>query len=468
LIVIDFIDMEESRNQRAVERRLKEALKNDRARIQVGRISPFGLLEMSRQRLRPSLAEASMETCPSCGGAGLLRSTESAALHVLRAIEEEGLRGRSAEIRVHVPTRVALYVLNNKRQALADIEARYSFVVGFVEDNTLISAGHEVERVRTRTEAPPEPKGPEPITALTSEPPELVDEEVPPEAEVEAEPEPIETTEAAEAETAETGISRRRRRRRRGRPEGVERGHMRQAPGEAPSAERELQIAAPEVAERDEMEIAASESLEPAATHARERPAEGEPPADDDASSGGMARRRRRGRRGGRRRRGRVGGIGHVELESAQPAPIDGEPSEAGAPAEAAEAETHGESDDRARRHRRRGRRGRGGIGPGAGEDSTWRSKPRGETHTAVDDMGPKAADSSIAAEPSARYEPVAAEPRADHKVEHHAAVERSAVPPAEASKERRPVPQPLGDEEPAQPDGPPRRGWWQRVLTGR
>ena len=98
LIVIDFIDMEEHRNQISVERRLKEALKNDRARIQVGRISPFGLLEMSRQRLRPSLAEASTQPCPHCGGTGFIRSVESTALYVLRSIEEEGIRRRSAEI----------------------------------------------------------------------------------------------------------------------------------------------------------------------------------------------------------------------------------------------------------------------------------------------------------------------------------------------------------------------------------
>ncbi len=116
LIVIDFIDMEEHRNQGAVERRLKEALKNDRARIQVGRISPFGLLEMSRQRLRPSLVEASTQPCPHCGGTGFIRSTKSTALYVLRSIEEEGIRRRSAEVCVYVPTTVALYILNQKRR----------------------------------------------------------------------------------------------------------------------------------------------------------------------------------------------------------------------------------------------------------------------------------------------------------------------------------------------------------------
>ncbi len=121
LIVIDFIDMEEHRNQATVERKLKDAMRHDRARIQLGRISPFGLLEMSRQRLRPSLLEASTQPCPHCDGTGHIRSTESTALHVLRAIEEEGMRRRSAEISVAVPTAVALYILNHKREALVRI-----------------------------------------------------------------------------------------------------------------------------------------------------------------------------------------------------------------------------------------------------------------------------------------------------------------------------------------------------------
>ena len=127
LIVIDFIDMEESRNNAAVERKLKEALRNDRARIQVGRISPFGLLELSRQRLRPSLFEASMVTCRHCRGTGHVRSTESTALYMLRAIEDEGLKQRSTAVTVTVPTAVALYILNNKRAALAEIRSPPSY-----------------------------------------------------------------------------------------------------------------------------------------------------------------------------------------------------------------------------------------------------------------------------------------------------------------------------------------------------
>ncbi len=119
LIVIDFIDMEEGRNNAQVERRIKDAMRHDRARIQIGRISPFGLMELSRQRLRPSVLEASTEPCPHCGGTGHIRSTESTALHILRAIEEEGMRRRTAEITVAVPTIVALYLLNHKREALS-------------------------------------------------------------------------------------------------------------------------------------------------------------------------------------------------------------------------------------------------------------------------------------------------------------------------------------------------------------
>jgi len=149
LIVIDFIDMEHSRNIHAVERKLKDSLRADRARIQVGRISHFGLLEMSRQRLRSSLAEASSNTCPTCGGAGHVRSIESTALHVLRAIEEEGIRKRSAQIAVHVPTAIALYVLNQKRQTLAEIEARYKVAVSIETDESLVPPDYRLDRTRS-------------------------------------------------------------------------------------------------------------------------------------------------------------------------------------------------------------------------------------------------------------------------------------------------------------------------------
>ncbi len=152
LIVVDFIDMEEHRHNSAVERRLKDAMRHDRARIQIGRISPFGLLELSRQRLRPSLLEASTQPCPHCNGTGHIRSTESTALHLLRAIEEEGMRRRTAEIKVAVTSAVALYVLNQKRAALQQIEARYGCHVTVDEDETLDPAGLP-PRARARVHA---------------------------------------------------------------------------------------------------------------------------------------------------------------------------------------------------------------------------------------------------------------------------------------------------------------------------
>ena len=138
LIVIDFIDMEDQRHNTQVERRLKEALKSDRARIQMGRISHFGLLEMSRQRLRPSLIETSTVVCRHCGGSGHVRSTESTALHLLRAFEEEGIRKRSSEIAVSAPTAVTLYILNQKREALGQIEQRYGLHIVLAADDSLI------------------------------------------------------------------------------------------------------------------------------------------------------------------------------------------------------------------------------------------------------------------------------------------------------------------------------------------
>ncbi|MEX1146867.1 MAG: ribonuclease E/G, partial [Sphingomonadales bacterium] len=145
LVVIDFIDMEDRGNNRQVERRLKEALKSDRARIQVGRISAFGLLEMSRQRLRPGVLEASTLPCPQCEGTGFVRSTESASLHVLRAIEEEGIRGRAARISIHMSTAVALYLLNEKRAPIAEIERECHVVVRIEAEEDLKTGEFKIE-----------------------------------------------------------------------------------------------------------------------------------------------------------------------------------------------------------------------------------------------------------------------------------------------------------------------------------
>ena len=150
LIVIDFIDMDESRNQRAVEKRFKDSVKTDRARMQIGRISMFGLLELSRQRMRPSLMETSSNLCPHCDGTGHVRSIESMAVRVLRMIEEEGIRERSSAVSVTVPTAVALYILNQKRAVLNAIETRCGFSIEILGDDTISLNDAKLERVKAR------------------------------------------------------------------------------------------------------------------------------------------------------------------------------------------------------------------------------------------------------------------------------------------------------------------------------
>ena len=151
LIVIDFIDMEERRNNNAVEKRLKDKLKTDRARIQVGRISGFGLLEMSRQRLRPGMLEATTQPCPSCHGTGLIRSDDSLALTILRQLEEEGTRKRSREVLLTAPVAVINYLMNAKREHVAAIEARYGMAVRLEADPHKVSPDFTIEKFKTAT-----------------------------------------------------------------------------------------------------------------------------------------------------------------------------------------------------------------------------------------------------------------------------------------------------------------------------
>ena len=193
LIVIDFIDMEAKKHNGMVERRLKEALKNDRARIQVGHISHFGLMEMSRQRLRPSLAETSFIACPHCGGMGHVRSTESAAIHVLRGIEEEGAKRRAAEIVVYAAPPVALYILNHKRERLGEIEQRYGMRVLCLGDDGQMTSQFRIERLRAQVAV----EAPVTITQDVALPPAEIEAEEEAaavedeEAEAVAEPEPM-------------------------------------------------------------------------------------------------------------------------------------------------------------------------------------------------------------------------------------------------------------------------------------
>jgi ribonuclease E len=148
LIVIDFIDMTPVRHQREVENRLKDAVKHDRARVQIGRISRFGLLEMSRQRLRPSLGESATHVCPRCHGRGTIRSTESSALSILRLIEEESIKDNTSQIHAQVPVSVATYLMNEKRESVRRIETRHGIRVFVIPNEHLETPNHEVIRIR--------------------------------------------------------------------------------------------------------------------------------------------------------------------------------------------------------------------------------------------------------------------------------------------------------------------------------
>ncbi len=253
LIVIDFIDMSESRHQRQVERRLREALKSDRARLQVGRISSFGLLELSRQRLRPSLQELSTKVCPVCLGQGMVRSTEGIALQALRRIQEEGIKNEAAALKLLVPVDVAIYLLNRKRETLAHLEKRYGLRVEVAVDEHLAPHGLALEVLEKREE---------------------------PEPEVEPEAEGVTVREGEKAETAEEGGRRRRRRRRRRRT-----GESRE---ETPATEATA-VEQPAVPPAEAAESAPAETVEAAA---EETPA--------------PARRRRRRRRSRKDREDKV------------------------------------------------------------------------------------------------------------------------------------------------------------------
>jgi ribonuclease E len=328
LVVIDFIDMEEKRNNRAVEKKLNECLKNDRARIQVGRISPFGLLEMSRQRIRTGVLESSSIPCPHCAGTGFVRSTPSVALQVLRSIEETLIKNASYNLIVRTRMEAAFYILNQKRIHLRELETRFGVAISIVADDSLhgtttyaIERGEPALKLEHKSAA----TGIQ-IDAIVpvDEPDEDID------VEAEAEEEAAEEAQGGEERGEEGegeggGRRRRRRRRRRGRDreafagdgqaeDGAEAG---ETEGESDEGEAEVETSGDEAAP-----VKAGES-------------------DEDSGAG---RRRRRGRRGGRGR-GRDETVefaqeeGFVAPDEAQAAPASDEPApvEAGAEAEAAE-----------------------------------------------------------------------------------------------------------------------------------
>ncbi|MGF1501621.1 MAG: Rne/Rng family ribonuclease [Paracoccaceae bacterium] len=256
LIVIDFIDMDEGRNNRSVEKRMKERLKADRARIQIGRISAFGLMEMSRQRLRPGMLEASTKPCPHCHGTGAIRSDDSLSLAILREVEEEGVRERSAEITVTAPIDIANYLINRKRAHLLRIEERHRLRINIFGDPLLISPDYQVQRSKAAA-----PVHEHDATVITAE----------------------SAARGAEAEPAAT-------------------------PAKAPDGRSERRADSRSEARAPEgRETRAKAPVEPKAEAQAE--SAGQARRDDEDETNGTdadgKARRRRGKRGGRRRRGR-------------------------------------------------------------------------------------------------------------------------------------------------------------------
>ena len=458
LVVIDFIDMEMNSNIRKVEKAMKEALKDDRARIQVGRISGFGLMEMSRQRLRTGVLEASTRQCPHCEGTGLVRTASSAGLSALRMLEEEAARGRGNLITLRASQEAAFYVLNNKRHELDEIEQRYGVRIAILPDG-------EVEGARMSVEA----SGPRPERVVDYTP--IVEEDDDLDVVEELDEEEIEEVEAAQEERAERGEDREggRRRRRRRRRRGGQRDENR--------AESEIQGEAGEEADDAEEEGETEGEAETVS-------------ADAAAEAEGEGRRRgRRGRRGGRRRReggedavseGSVAGEEAVEAVEAE---IAQEPVAEAAPEAAAEEEAP------KTRRRPRARKAKESAAPAAeaveaaaetaveaapeapvAEEAP--AKPKRTRRKKAEPVADEAAAAEAAPEaPAADAAP--AKPKrtrrkkADPVVEEVAAAEAapSADTPAEAASPETGDTVTMDGEADATGEGGPRRGWWQRTF---
>jgi ribonuclease E len=446
LIVIDFIDMDENRNNRAVERRLKECLKHDRARIQVGRISHFGLLEMSRQRIRTSVLESSTEKCPYCGGSGHVRSVSSLALQVLRALEEQLMRGATHNLIARTRPDVALYVLNQKRAHLRSLEERFAITLTVVADATVmapqafvIDRGEQVHTVEA-ARAIAEQNQKQAVAAPLEDEDDLEDESIVQE-EVQATEEEAEDVEAAAPSTVPEhgeGEPRRRRRRRgrggRGGRDGREGGeHREHIPIHEGSSEHPTEHASEPIAEGDDEPFAGDEVTdqhgEPAQAEREER---GDRP--DQFRNGERRGRRRRGRRGGRRNR-------HDLDRNGDAAPGMSEP-EVPAPQHS--------------------------FGPGDELAPPARTEP--ELKEAVADLD--------AAPPSAPPPPVSAEapeqqaepPRRRSTVRERAPIGGSDdAPPPAATAPVAPAAEPVVTEvaETEGTDRPRKTGWWSRRFAG-
>ena len=301
LIVIDYIDMVENRSNRAVERKLKEALKDDRARIQVGRISHFGLLEMSRQRIRFGVVESSTHKCPTCQGTGLVRSVESLALMVMRNVEDHVMKKPGQSINLKVPTDVALYILNSKRGTLNTLEAKYGLSITIVADDHVGPSHFAIERGEARLLDREQTAGTHvrvDTATLVESDTDVADAAVDEDEEEDEEVSTEERSSAPRQADGEERGGRRRRRRRRG-------GERDDRPAQQP--QQQPRQAAPVATSADASDNDEDESVEGAPTDA---------PRDD---SDEPRRRRRRGRRGGRRNRRPEDGVegGAVASEAA-------------------------------------------------------------------------------------------------------------------------------------------------------
>jgi ribonuclease E len=432
LIVIDFIDMEENRNNRAVERRLKECLKHDRARIQVGRISHFGLLEMSRQRIRTSVLESSTEKCPYCGGSGHLRSVSSLALQVLRALEEQLMKGATHNLIARTRPDVALYVLNQKRAHLRGLEERFAITITISSDESVtaplafvIDRGDQVHTIEAakaladRTQI---------VAAPLEEEDELeeFDSAAVEDDEVEATAPTLPST--PDEGESETGPRRRRRRRgRRGGRNGSDNLHAQ--PRDHETAGETINEPAGELAPESDPEAPAYEDIAESHTEAAPQAAgeRGDPQRDGE-------RRRRRGRRGGRRNRLRNGEAMHSADDRGPH-----EPQEAYAPVEEL-------------------------AGPPA---------PQPELKEAVSDLDgvpPPTRHIPISAEAAPPSAPPA-EPEAPRRrstVRERAPVGGGDVASA-PTQPAAPAPEPVVTEltETADADRPRKTGWWSRRFAG-
>ena len=425
LIVVDFIDMEENRNNRAVERRIKEALKNDRARIQVGRISHFGLLEMSRQRIRTGVLEGSTIVCPHCAGSGMMRSAASIALHILRVLEDALIKNAQYNLIVRARSEVALYILNQKRSHLHDIEARFGVSIMVAGDETLTGTVHHALERGDLASPPPELRRSD-LVRIDSITPEDLEEEV----------EEIEEEEAEEADDSaegdgdsdsegevpgETGKEaearrRRRRRRRRGGRNDREGGFL---PSDAPQPSDTGMAMMAEIAGDIPGTLAE-------ATVSDGDSDEAEAESFDAEGNGEEAgRRRRRSRRGGRnRRRDREDGEGEAASETGsleEAAPLTAGPADDFAPAVESP------------------------VAPVEIEAPAF-AQPHVHVEPHAEIPAPVVVDAPVAEAPAA----VAPQP---------VVAETPAPEPAPARETPPPLP-----EAPIDPNRPKRSGWWQRA----